>query len=101
MELYCGQLPYAAGSQDVQELFEKYGTVSAVRILWNALLGRSQGVAFITMPNAEEARAAIRSLHGYQYLRRRLTVAEARVQKGPPRHDGDRDLDRFTGRYGE
>ncbi len=76
--LYVGNLKYTVTSEELQELFEQYGTVSSAQVLSDRETGRSRGFGFIEMTNDDEALAAIENLDGQDHGGRRLTVNEAR-----------------------
>ena len=76
--LYVGNLKYTVTSENLQELFEQYGSVSSAQVLSDRETGRSRGFGFVEMPNDDEAQAAIQSLDGQDHDGRRLTVNEAR-----------------------
>lgn len=82
VELYVGNLPEDASSNDVTELFSRFGKVQNVRIITNRESGESKGFGFIEMPNAVEAEAAIRSLNGKDYKGHDLVVNAARSNSG-------------------
>ncbi len=76
--LYVGNLKYTVTSEELQELFEQYGSVSSAQVLSDRETGRSRGFGFVEMVNDDEALAAIESLDGQDHDGRRLTVNEAR-----------------------
>jgi RNA recognition motif-containing protein len=76
--LYVGNLKYTVTSEQLQELFEQFGSVSSAQVLSDRDTGRSRGFGFVEMPNDDEAQAAIESLDGQDHDGRRLTVNEAR-----------------------
>src|SRR3954453_7804799 len=76
--LYVGNLSYSVTSEDLQELFEQYGTVASAQVLNDRETGRSRGFGFVEMDNDAEADAAIENLDGNDHQGRRLTVNEAR-----------------------
>ncbi len=110
MDIYVGNLSFDAADSDVSEAFQQYGAVDSVKIVLDRDTGRSRGFAFVTMPNNDEATAAIESLNGTDLLGRELKVREATprperprhgggggrggFQKGPPRHDRGRNFRR-------
>lgn len=77
MEIYVGNVSFGATEGDLQDAFEQFGTVSALKIITDRETGRSRGFAFVTMPNDEEARSAIENLNGQEIDGRELTVREA------------------------
>ena len=76
--LYVGNLKYTATSENLQELFEKFGSVSSAQVLSDRETGRSRGFGFVEMPDDNEAESAIEGLDGQEHDGRRLTVNEAR-----------------------
>lgn len=93
MRLYVGNLPFEFTEPDLQDLFEKHGTVSEVSLVTDRMDGRSRGFAFVTMSSAEEGRAAIGALESHQVAGRNLTVNEAR----PREERGGGNSRRFDG----
>lgn len=77
MDIYVGNLSYDAADGDLQDKFEQYGSVSSVKIITDRETGRSRGFAFVGMDNDDEARQAIESLNGEEFLGRELSVREA------------------------
>ncbi|WP_369432128.1 RNA recognition motif domain-containing protein [Aquisphaera insulae] len=76
--LYVGNLKYTVTSEQLQEIFEQFGSVSSAQVLSDRDTGRSRGFGFVEMPNDDEAQAAIDTLDGQDHDGRRLTVNEAR-----------------------
>lgn len=79
--MYVGNLSYDATDQDLQELFETFGSVIDVFIAKNRESNRPRGFAFVTMSQSEEMNAAIEALNGRKFLGRALTVNEARPRE--------------------
>ncbi|MCH6255699.1 RNA-binding protein [Puniceicoccaceae bacterium K14] len=77
MEIYVGNVSFDASEGDLQDAFEEFGAVSALKIITDRDTGRSRGFAFVTMDNDDEARAAIEGLNGRDLSGRDLTVREA------------------------
>jgi cold-inducible RNA-binding protein len=84
MKLYVGNLPYSTSADDLQALFERYGTVEEVRIVTDRMTGRPRGFAFVTMNDNTEGDAAISAVNGFEFLGRALTVNEARSREEAP-----------------
>jgi len=57
-ELHITGLDYALAEDDIKEVFSKYGTVEAVRIL-KTMAGASKGAAFVVFEQKEEAETAL------------------------------------------
>ena len=84
-KLYVGNLSYDSTQEDIQSLFETYGTVSDVFIVKDRESGRPRGFAFVTMETKESMLAAIEALNGHEFMGRALAINEAR-----PREDRGR-----------
>jgi hypothetical protein len=76
--LYVGNLKYTVTSEQLQQIFEQFGTVSSAQVLSDRETGRSRGFGFVEMANDDEAMTAIETLDGQDHDGRRLTVNEAR-----------------------
>jgi RNA recognition motif-containing protein len=76
--LYVGNLKYTVTSEQLEELFEPFGSVSTAQVLSDRETGRSRGFGFVEMPNDDDAEAAIEALDGREHDGRRLTVNEAK-----------------------
>ena len=81
MKIYVGNISYSVTSQALETLFGQYGEVEDVHVPMDAGSGRPRGFAFVTMPNAQEAQAAIAALNGKDMEGRALNVNEARPKK--------------------
>lgn len=81
MEIYVGNLPYAATAAEVAALFEPFGAAD-VHVMTDRATGRSRGFAFVTLADDAAARAAIAALNGQPLGARALRVDEA---AGAPR----------------
>lgn len=80
-KLYVGNLSFGTTENDLRELFAAQGAVTEVALIMDKMTGRSRGFAFVTMEQAEQAQAAIASLHGKDHDGRALTVNEARPRE--------------------
>ncbi len=78
MDIYVGNLKYEVKEQDLQEMFSEYGEVAKAKIVKDRETDRSKGFGFVTMDDAEEAKAAITALNGKDLLGRAITVNAAR-----------------------
>jgi len=81
MRLYVGNLSFNATENDLQDAFERFGTVTDVKIMQDHDTSRSRGFGFVTMGSAAEGEAAITGLHGNDLDGRHLTVNEARPRE--------------------
>jgi len=78
MNIYVGNLPFRASSDELQNIFAEHGDVARVTIPVDRDTGRSRGFAFVEMPNDSEASKAIENLNGFEFQGRMLKVNEAR-----------------------
>ena len=88
MKLYVGNLSFETTENDIQDLFEKHGSVSEVKLMMDRMTGKSRGFAFITMNDNAQANAAMSALNGQDLNGRALTVNEARPREERPRPYG-------------
>jgi cold-inducible RNA-binding protein len=81
MKIYVGNLSYSTTEERLREAFAGYGEVEEVTILSDRDTGRPRGFGFVTMPNNEEATAAIEALNESELDGRKLKVNEARAKR--------------------
>jgi RNA recognition motif-containing protein len=86
--IYVGNLSFRATEDEVRSAFSAHGEVASVNIIMDRETGRSRGFAFVEMPNAEEARAAVEKINGKEIAGRSVTVNEARPRTERPRGGG-------------
>ncbi len=77
-KVYVGNLPYNFTKQDLEELFQGFGTVRAAEVIMDRETGRSRGFGFVEMETSEGMQQAIAGLHERNVQGRNLTVNEAR-----------------------
>ena len=82
MNIYVGNLDFKVEEQDLQEVFEEYGSVSSTKIITDKFTGRSKGFGFVEMDDDDEARKAIEELNNAELSGRNIKVNESR-----PRND--------------
>ena len=85
MKLYVGNLSFETTENDLQDLFEQHGTVNEVNLMMDRMTGKSRGFAFVTMNDAEQAKAAMSATNGKELNGRALNVNEARPREERPR----------------
>src|SRR3954471_24896866 len=83
MRLFVGNLSFQTTEVDLQDAFEKFGTVTDCKIMMDRATNRSRGFAFVTMGSATEGEEAMKGLDGKQFDGRAIKVNEAR-----PREEG-------------
>ena len=83
MNIFVGNLDFKVDENDLEEVFEEYGTVGSAKVITDKFTGRSRGFGFVTMDDDEEASKAINSLNGTSLKNRNIVVNEAK-----PRREG-------------
>jgi RNA recognition motif-containing protein len=81
MNIYVGNLDFKVNEDDLQGIFEEYGTVNSTKVIADKYSGRSKGFGFVTMDNQEEAVKAIKELNGATLENRQMVVNEAKPKK--------------------
>jgi len=81
MRLFVGNLSFNTTENDLQDSFERFGTVADVKIMMDHGTGRSRGFGFITMGSTAEGEAAISGLEAQEMDGRKITVNEARPRE--------------------
>ncbi|PAF43387.1 RNA-binding protein [Helicobacter sp. 11S03491-1] len=78
--IYVGNLAYNATSEDVKELFSKYGNVVSVKLISDRETDRAKGFGFVEMEDAQ-ALKAISSLNETDFMGRTIRVNEANPKR--------------------
>ena len=78
MNIFIARLNYSTTGEDLQRLFEQYGTVDSSKVVLDRDTGRSKGFGFIEMENKDEALNAISNLNETEFMGRNIVVKEAR-----------------------
>lgn len=91
-KLYVGNLPHGVDSNELQGLFEAYGTVLSAQVITDRETGRSKGFGFVEMGTEQEAQAGIKAMNGKELDGRVIKVNEARPRndRGGPSRGGER-----------
>ena len=81
MNIFVANFDSDVTEDDVEDLFDGYGTVGTVTVWRDLDTGESKGYGFVHMPDDSEAESAIRDLDGKWWHGRRLRVSEARPKR--------------------
>jgi len=81
MNIYVGNLDYKTTEDEIKAAFEQHGEVESVNIITDKYSGQSKGFAFVTMPNDDEAQAAMDALDGQMLGGRNIKIDKARPRK--------------------
>jgi len=85
MDIFVGNFPFNTTEDDLSQAFAAHGTVERVHLVMDRETGRPRGFGFVTMPDAQEAKAAIEALEGTDFNGRELRCNEARPREERPR----------------
>ena len=77
MKLFVVGLPYDLDDAELEEIFEKFGTVISAKVSIDRETGKSRGFGFVEMPVSEEAKEAIEHLNDINLGKKPLIVKEA------------------------
>src|ERR1700733_5202201 len=83
MKLFVAGLPYDLDDAELEEIFEKFGTVSSCRVAMDRETGKSKGFGFVEMLNDSEARDAIDNLKDISLGKKPLVVTQAEERNTP------------------
>ncbi|KAG6554440.1 hypothetical protein Mapa_004357 [Marchantia paleacea] len=86
-KLYVGNLPWAVHSQQLAEIFQEYGNVELVEVIYDRDTQKSRGFAFVTMSTNEDAQRAIDALDGSELDGRVIKVNFPQTTKDASRND--------------
>ena len=86
MRIYVGNLASSTTADSVRYLFELYGAVTEVQLVFDDNTGRPHGFGLVIMPNRLEAETAIAQINGRTSEGRPLRLKEARPIRGQPRN---------------
>ncbi|MGB9701710.1 MAG: RNA recognition motif domain-containing protein [Candidatus Kapaibacteriota bacterium] len=78
MNIYVANIPFKASEDELRGLFEEFGQVDSARIITDKFTQRSRGFGFIEMPDETNAKNAIESLNGSDFMGKALVVNEAK-----------------------
>jgi hypothetical protein len=89
MNIFVGNLPFAATETDVKTLFESFGNVASVVIVKDRKGVESRGFGFLEMPDDQQAQAAIGALNNKEFMGRPLNISPVR-----PKTEEEREAER-------
>lgn len=89
-KLYVGNLSFDTTETDLRDHFSQAGNVNEAILISDRTTGNSRGFGFVTMADAEGARAATAKFHGSDLNGRKLTVNEAKEREAAGGGGGDR-----------
>jgi RNA recognition motif-containing protein len=97
MNIFVAKLSYQTEEDHLRQVFENYGEVDTVKIIWDREQNRSKGFGFVEMPNDNEAMEAIEALNDSDVDGRTIVVKKA--QPAEKRSGGGGGFRRDNNRY--
>lgn len=80
-KMYVGNIAFKATEEDLRELFSECGEIESLKIIKDNFTGQSKGFGFIEMADEKDAKKAIATLNGKDFMGKTLIVNEARPQQ--------------------
>jgi cold-inducible RNA-binding protein len=90
MFIFVAGLPYDLDDQELEEIFEKFGTVKSAKVTIDRETGKSRGFGFVEMPDTAEAKDAIENLNDISLGKKPLVVKAAEDRGGSAPGGGGR-----------
>jgi cold-inducible RNA-binding protein len=84
MKIFIAGLPYDLDDAELEEIFEKFGTVTSAKVAMDKETGKSKGFGFVDMLVSAEAEDAIESLNDISLGKKPLVVKKAEERSAPP-----------------
>ena len=84
MKIFVAGLPYDLDDAELEEIFEKFGTITSARVAMDKETGKSKGFGFVDMPDSAEAKDAIESLNDMSLGKKPLVVKPAEERAPSP-----------------
>ncbi len=88
MKIFVIGLPYDLDDAELEEIFEKFGTVASAKVAIDRETGKSRGFGFVEMPDSTEAKDAIENLNDISLGKKPLVVKEAEERSSGPGNKG-------------
>ena len=82
MNIFVAGLPYDLDDAELEEIFEKFGTVTSAKVAIDKETGKSRGFGFVEMPVESEAKEAIEGLNDISLGKKPLVVKAAEDRPG-------------------
>lgn len=99
MKIFVAGLPYDLDDAELEEIFEKFGSITSAKVVMDKETGKSKGFAFVEMPVTAEAQDAIDSLNDINLGKKPLVVKAAEDRTGPSTGGGFRPKTSAPGNF--
>lgn len=91
IKLFVGSLPWGVNDQELETMFQDFGTVTSAKVIMDRDTGRSKGFGFVEFDDDAAGKAAMDKMNGADMQGRTIIVSEARpLEPRPPRPEYDR-----------
>lgn len=80
-KLFIGNLPWSVTTEELQDLFEKFGAIEDSVVIRDKMTNRSKGFGFVTYTDDADADAAIAEMNEQELDGRQIVVNEAKPPK--------------------
>jgi RNA recognition motif-containing protein len=87
-KLFIGNLSWKATEEDLRPLFEQYGTVVKINVVYDGYTHKSRGFGFVEMSSPEEAVDALEKLNDAPLMGRNLRISLAEERRDDARGNG-------------
>ncbi|NOU45904.1 MAG: RNA-binding protein [Bacteroidales bacterium] len=81
MNIFVAKLNFKTTSEELLELFEKFGEVSSAKVIMDKATNRSKGYGFVDMPDDNQGFAAINDLNETEVDGSTIVVKKARPKE--------------------
>ena len=89
MKLIIRNLARSTTEEELKALFQEYGTVQSCNLVTDKVTGESKGFAFVEIPKAGEAKAAMKNLNNMTLAENKIRVKKAVNEKSNVAVKGD------------
>ncbi|MFZ4639075.1 MAG: RNA recognition motif domain-containing protein [Nodosilinea sp.] len=89
MSIYVGNLSYDVTRQDLEQVFQEYGSVKRVSLPMNRETNTPRGFAFVDMEVEEQEAIVIEALDGAEWMGRSMKVNKALPRDNSDKRNGE------------
>lgn len=80
MAVYVGNLSYDVTREDLEHVFQEYGSIRRITLPTDRETGRPRGFAFVEMASEDKEQEVIDALDGAEWMGREMKVNKARAR---------------------
>lgn len=80
-KIYVGNLPWSVQTEELKELFSRFGEIVDAIVITDRATRRSKGFGFVTFATPESANDAVSQMHQQEVEGRALVVSIARPRE--------------------